>query len=271
MKSNNIVGVVFALCFSILITGASSQEASERSSNTMVMLHEPIPANHPLVISFSNRGLEIDGPQQQGRRGEIFQYVGLLTIEGDPVTAQEFAEAIQAYQATHSVEITVHMIEASRAASDIDVPDSLDAVVDTLKETFGYPNFKLLETVLIRGVSGSPQGLEVSGTIPTVIEFHEELDKDFSLFYNAQISTIELEATGDAWSIGIEKFYCGFQVPYLDMKMAGEETSYHLSYRDVGVSTALQLREGQQVVVGKSNVKSSSDALFIVVSAKVVD
>lgn len=163
------------------------------------------------------------------------------------------------------------MIEASRASADIDVPDSLDEVVNTIKETFGYPNFKLLETVLVRGISGSPQGLEVSGTIPTSIEFHEELDSNFSLFYMMHISIIELETIGDAWNIGVERFQCVFKVPHLDVRITGGETSYHLNYRDVGVSTALQLREGQQVVVGKSNVKSSSDALFIVVSAKVVD
>ncbi len=42
-------------------------------------------------------------------------------------------------------------------------------------------------------------------------------------------------------------------------------------YQEVGINTDLDVREGQKVVVGKTNMDSSDRALIVVVTAKVVE
>jgi hypothetical protein len=44
-----------------------------------------------------------------------------------------------------------------------------------------------------------------------------------------------------------------------------------IQFQTVGVSTDLDVREGQKVVVGKSSIDGAAQSLFLVVTAKVVD
>ena len=39
---------------------------------------------------------------------------------------------------------------------------------------------------------------------------------------------------------------------------------------DIGIQTDVDLREGQKVVVGKSNIESTDSALFVILTAKLV-
>ncbi|HVN83075.1 MAG TPA: hypothetical protein VMW38_29095 [Terriglobia bacterium] len=43
------------------------------------------------------------------------------------------------------------------------------------------------------------------------------------------------------------------------------------TYIDTGINTDLDVREGQKVVVGKATVDNSNNALFLVLTARVVD
>ena len=45
----------------------------------------------------------------------------------------------------------------------------------------------------------------------------------------------------------------------------------NINYIDTGINTDLDVREGQKVVVGKATVDSSNNALFLVLTVRVVD
>jgi hypothetical protein len=48
-------------------------------------------------------------------------------------------------------------------------------------------------------------------------------------------------------------------------------TGSNMTYIDTGINTDLDVREGQKVVVGKATVDSSNNALFLVLTARIVD
>ncbi|MGI8988708.1 MAG: hypothetical protein ACR2I2_03865 [Bryobacteraceae bacterium] len=185
---------------------------------------------------------------------------GAIAAHGSPATVDAIGEAIKrldvAPAAVENVEIDVYMLMASRSGSSGSLPKELDAVVKQLKGTFNYQDYRLLETAVTRTRDGGHAVL--TGFIPMQFEGQP-------MIYALLLGPIAIASEGKERSVRINNFKMTFQVPYRTDQSGG------FSYRQAEMNTDLDVREGQKVVVGKSNINGSNDAMILVVTAKLVN
>jgi hypothetical protein len=156
-----------------------------------------------------------------------------------------------------NIDVTIYLMSALGTPSTGAVPQELEGVVKQLKNTFSYKGYQLIDTEVMRVRAG--QGGEVSG----VVDGAPSLDGNKTIsqvkFRSASVSTDE-----KGRAIRIDGLKVGFRVPV----RSGEK---QYNYIDTGINTDVDVREGQKVVVGKSNMDGSDRASIVVLTAKVVD
>ncbi|MDQ2898983.1 MAG: hypothetical protein M3Y07_04185, partial [Acidobacteriota bacterium] len=118
-----------------------------------------------------------------------------------------------------------------------------------------YQDYRLLETAVTRARDGGHAVL--NGFIPTQFD-------GLPIMYFLSLGPIALAPEAKERSVRINNFKMKFKVPY---HTSGEG----FNYRDADMNTDLDVREGQKVVVGKSNINGSNDAMILVVTAKLVN
>ena len=161
-----------------------------------------------------------------------------------------------------SLEFQLHLIAASMEAPEkAALPKNLEAVIEQLKSTLKFTNYRYISSALNRvsdrgkiessGVTGSlfptPAGVLNTPEAPT--------------FYQYTLSKISLtqDATGKE-SVQIDSFKFGVSVPI----KVGQQPQY----KDIGIVTPLSLREGEMAVVGTANIGGSDEAIIVVISVK---
>ena len=158
--------------------------------------------------------------------------------------------------APKNIELTFHILAASGAAGASEIPPGLTGVVQQLGNVFALKSFRLLETAVMRGRDG--RALDGSGilAIPVKVEASPR--------YNLRMKSVAAPAAkGGLIRIDGLDFYVS--IPFL--KAGGQG----LEWQGAGIKTDLDVREGQKVVVGKSSLDTTGQALFLVVSAKILD
>jgi hypothetical protein len=154
-----------------------------------------------------------------------------------------------------NIELIAFLVLAAEQASGKSVPPELESVITQLKSVFKYQGFQLLDTLVVRCRNrgpGSVNGVAAGSTqaMKTLYDF------------NFQSATITSDNTGK--TIRIDRLKLGARLPIMP-------TNSQLTYIDTGILTDIDVREGQKVVVGKATVDGSNNALFLVVTAKVLD
>lgn len=156
-----------------------------------------------------------------------------------------------------NIQLTVYLLVAGpQAASKGSVPAELEPVVKQLKGIFNYQSFRLLETLLMRDREN--QAGEVSGTLPSSINDVNQFSP-----YHFDISSATVTEDGKDRVIRINNLKLNLKVPV--------KSGSGFTYRDAGMRTNIDVREGQKVVVGKSNIDSSDLAMVLVLTAKVLE
>jgi len=82
--------------------------------------------------------------------------------------------------------------------------------------------------------------------------------------YSIEVKNLAVSGAEKGASIRLDGLRFNMRLPVI---MPGGGTHYSES----GISTDIDIREGQKVVVGKSSIDSGSQSIFLVVTAKVVD
>jgi hypothetical protein len=128
------------------------------------------------------------------------------------------------------------------------MPAELAPVAAQLQKAFAYKQYRLLEALVVRArpMERAEASSMLSGTPPTM----------------AQLK-VRIRAVGADGGIQLDQFSAGMRVP------TGGDGKGGIMYNEVGVSTALDIKDGQKVVVGKSGVQGPDEALFLVLAAKV--
>ena len=189
-----------------------------------------------------------------------------LTVRDFPENIVAIEEALKRLDVPDkspiSLEFQLHLIAASMTPSEKPtLPKNLEAVVEQLKSTLKFTNYRYVSSALNRvsdrgkiessGVTGSlfptPTGVLNTPETPT--------------FYQYTLSRVSLtqDAAGKE-SIEISMFKFGVSVPI----KVGPQTQY----KDVGILTPLSLREGEMAVVGTANISGSDEAIIVVISIK---
>jgi hypothetical protein len=128
-------------------------------------------------------------------------------------------------------------------------------VVAELKKTFPFPGYKLLETVALRTRAG--QQSQIAGLLPETLG---EEQRPKSYVFRSQVSTIEPRQGSQL--VRFEFIQTSIRLP------AAPGTNQ--SDQEIGINTAIEVLDGQTVVVGKAGAVGESKGYLLVLTAKVV-
>jgi hypothetical protein len=158
----------------------------------------------------------------------------------------------------HGVEIVAHILLAGPKGSSGDaLPAGLEPVAKQLRSVFGYTDIRLLDSALILGREA--KGAEMSGTLNGLAE-----GQKVPIKYQIQIGRISVEPGAKGNTVALERFRFSALLPYSTVPDKTE-------FMSLGFDTDLNVREEQKVVVGKSHIGETKDALILVLSARVVE
>jgi len=147
------------------------------------------------------------------------------------------------------IDLTVYFVVGSDQANvtGSPIPKELDSTVATLKSTFPFKNYVMLDVLSLRtraGVGANASGQLSGGRLTT---------------FNVRLASLD----GDGSMIRLDNLHAGLRVP------AGG-TAEKTNYLDTGVSTdVVDVKEGQKLVLGRSSLNGPDTALFLVLIAKV--
>jgi hypothetical protein len=153
--------------------------------------------------------------------------------------------------APKNVELTAYLLIGSHEASSASVPPELLPVITQMKSTFPYKGFRLLDTLLVRGRMG--QMIEASG----IVTVDPGVPHQTPYAFRARCTQVTPGEKGSVIRLDALK---------LELKVPVGAT-----FSNVTVSTDIDVREGQKVVVGKSSVGGADQALIVVLTARLVD
>jgi hypothetical protein len=176
----------------------------------------------------------------------------VIALSGHRANVTTAEEAIKQLDvpgaAQKDIDLTVYFVVGSDQMNvGGAIPQDLQSTVATLKTTFPFKNYLMLDVLSLRtrsGVQASTSGQLTNGRLTS---FH--------------LTSATLEADGSM--IRLDNLHAGLKVPIPDKD--GKST-----YVDTGISTdVVDVREGQKLVVGRSSLNGPDTALFLVLIAKV--
>jgi type II secretory pathway component GspD/PulD (secretin) len=157
-----------------------------------------------------------------------------------------------------SVEFQVHMLVASNEeALPNRYPAELADVVRQLQSTFGYKNFNLIGTQIVRGRDGQSTNWN-KGVADLRLANDTPASKN-PVYYSYSLNAVTLEGTGGQTRLRIGQFNMEMKVP---LWLGGDK----LAYEPVGFNNPVTLREGERVVAGTTSIADKS--VVVVLSAK---
>lgn len=178
----------------------------------------------------------------------------VLALSGHRANVTTAEEAIKQLDvpgaAQKDVDLTVYFVVGSDQANIVGsaIPQDLQSTVATLKNTFPFKNYVMLDVLSLRtrsGVSASTSGQISNGRLTS-----------FS------VTSATLEADGAM--IQLDRLHAGLRIP------TNPDKDNKVTYLDTGISTdVVDVKEGQKLVVGRSSLNGPDTALFLVLIAKV--
>jgi hypothetical protein len=174
-----------------------------------------------------------------------------LAIEASPEAMRAIEDAIQKLDVPaampKNVEMTVFLLVATDSATPAGspVPKELDSVATQLKAAFPFKNYGLLDVLTFRTRTGQSVSTTSAGGSLQIG------NATVSVITTVRIASVSVESDGS--TVRIDKM----------------DSRYQWSGQNLGISTDLDIKEGQKVVVGRLGI-SHEQALFLVMMAKVL-
>lgn len=277
-----IATVAFAICFRV----ASAQESEpveaieqvpEHVERIIRLEHGMTRDIHELVGIFNDRNMR--PVPRSGSGDQLIAHVpeliiresgelGWLRVTGTEERVRAFEEAVReidvAPEPPANLEIVFYLLSATEKEGRHEYPDALEPVIAQLEKTFQYGTYAVIDTALVRTRVG--EELSHEATIP-VNRLPVKYDEFVPANYSVNLETDRPMTTGQ---FPVEVFVgISLEVPY-ETIVRNEK---HTQYRNIGaqMKSAMDIREGQSIVLGKSNFDQSNDALFVVMQLIKVD
>jgi hypothetical protein len=189
------------------------------------------------------------------------RFVGLSGPKASVAAAEQALKSIDV--APSDVEVTFQIISASAQPGGHEVPVELQRVVDQLRNAFHFPHYQLVETLIVRTRELN------NGEASSVMETKDAGMAVFNVRFRP--SAVISDAKGKLIRIDNLKF--GARIPYVNVPQGHsvEPLVKQIQYIETGITADIDVREGQKVVVGRSNFNGKEGAFFLIVTAKVVD
>jgi hypothetical protein len=201
-------------------------------------------------------------------------YSKVIVLKGNPNDVASVEQTIReldvpgatpASYKSKDIELVVSVIGGSDQAEFLQggqVPEAIAPVVKQLRAVFPYKNYQLLSSMLLRSREGAKA--ENSGVMRSLISFgnHPHPSAYAVSYTGASISSEEGKPI-----IHLQNFSFRTSVP--TPAPGTNDTQFQPS--DIGIKADVDLREGQKIVAGKANIDNSDLALFVVLTARVVE
>jgi hypothetical protein len=160
-----------------------------------------------------------------------------------------------------NVEAIFFILAASQKPGESSgITTELEPVVKQLRSAFAYQSFKLLETSITRAREGGELG--GSGILPV-----SDPNDGMKRTYNFRVERIAVSPGEKANIVRFDKLEFHVHSPDVVRTNVTKKPEFTTS----SVRADLDVREGQEVVVGKSNFDGAEGAFFLIVTAKIVD
>lgn len=225
-----------------------------------------------------NEIAELVGDRSVSRRpSKSLQAIVLIGKQADVARVEKTIEDLDSLTppsvSTQNVELFVYVVGGANqpfiAAQEVGGP-ILSPVVKQLKATFPYAHYQLLSTMIMRSaLNGSSESSGLMGIRQNPAFIRPTV---YDLGYNS--AKLSNDATG---LLHLNTFRFHLKVPIatqnlsnISDKAAAPYQSINYQEYDLGIQTDVDLREGQKVVVGKTNIADSDSCIFLVLSAKLV-
>jgi type II secretory pathway component GspD/PulD (secretin) len=197
--------------------------------------------------------------------------LGVVVLKGKPDEIARTQQTITeldvppAFSTANDVELIIYLIGASNhsgANSSSDIP-AIQSVIKQLGAIFPYKNYELLSTMLLRSQQGKPA--QSSGVMNYTLRSEAS---QHPATYGISYRSASASSDKSKPVIHLENFRFSAR-----MAIATSTVPNTAQYQtvDIGTASDIDLREGQKVVVGKTDVASDGSAIFIVLTAKLVD
>jgi len=183
-----------------------------------------------------------------------------LAVDGSPESVAAVEDAIKRLDvpsaAPTNVDLTVYLVvgnESDPLAGSTAIPKDLDSVVTQLKNAFAFKAYSLLDVLTLRTRTGQSANSSSGGAMQFPGR-SEPVTTNFSI-RSASIGS-------DGSTVRIDNLKSNIKMP---MTSGGGG----LTYQDLGISTDVDIKEGQKVVIGRLGI-SKDQALFLVMTVKIV-
>jgi hypothetical protein len=181
----------------------------------------------------------------------------LIALNGQKENVIAAEEAIKRMDVPRkNIELTFQIIAATVQADAEKVPADLEPVVKQLKSAFLYQGYRVLETMFVRNREGSYG--RATGVMPGPPGGRKA-------FFSVEFRSSSISTDSKGAVIHLERLQIGGRLP------TGVNAKGETDYQNAGIEADVDVREGQKAVVGKSSVDVKDGAIFMVVTAKVVD
>jgi hypothetical protein len=177
-----------------------------------------------------------------------------IAVTGTPEMVASVEEGVKRLDVPPiDFELTIYLISSSAQAGD-QLPEALASTAKQLHGVFAFKGYQLLDSFVLRGRDG--QRGKASGTISK-----DGKSSTYSFQYDGAAVSGEAPKIVNLHSLNLNvRFYNG------TFDKNGQQ-----NYRDTGLNTDVDARDGQKIVVGKSDVNNGESPLILVVTAKVVE
>jgi hypothetical protein len=174
----------------------------------------------------------------------------MIAVTGSPEAVASIEEAIKKLDvAPTDFDLTVYLI--SSAPNDI-LPAALTSTAKQLHGVFAYSGYQLLESFVLRGRDG--RGGSSGGA------FHGS-PSSYSFRYEQASVSSDTPKTIHLRGLDLN----------LRFRTGALTKEGQPAFTSTGLNTDIDIREGQKVVVGKSDLNNGDSPLILVVTAKVVE
>jgi hypothetical protein len=206
-------------------------------------------------------------------RGNVaLKAVSLGTLSAEDLKAAEelikrfdvprFAGASMPTANSRNVEVTAYlMLAGAKGTAGDAVPPDLEPVVKQLRSAFGYADFRVLESTILR--AREDREIAASGNLGSIAPGAPPAR------YGLNIKAIAISQGEKANTIRITGLRFNSNVPFFSKPLENVQGQWQFS--DIGFNTDLDIREGQKVVVGKAKTGGDYGAFIMVLSARAVD
>lgn len=239
------------------------EQHGEKTESRLIEVHHADPNELASVLSIF--GVEMT-PNSR------FKVIG---VEGSPEAVQAVEQAVKQLdkpapaRPKKNVELTVYLVAASRgdaATTAVElqaIPGQLEGVIGELRDVFGYSNYGLMDIFLLRCRDG--EGIDASGLF-------QPADDAEPSEYRFQVERVTVTTDNNIARVHLDDLILGFTVPIkISTATTRGEGAYRIQRQDLGIRSDVDFDEWRLVVVGKASVAAGVEAVFLVISAKIVD